>query len=452
MPTRHAVLPRPVDSLHPLVVNDPTAPDAGDFGRLSVSTWHVPTGVSSSTPSAGGVDLESVDEAATEPAGAAALVLEERFSIVPEWVLDAEVSDAAVRLYAVLLRYGQSSGQRMPSRRTLAARLRKRSVDSVDRALKELVALGAVEVTRRSRGGLSLTNRYLVRSTRPGRPRPGRPRPDRAGGGGRTDAATPDTAASTRRPGHVRGRHHGQGSGRMAAAGGSRTDAAEVAARMRPDPESLTENQPPPPPPSAQLGTPLTTPEATEAAREMWSLDREARRQQVVAMLGVSDLTDVADRCVALRRQRGLPTGLWTPQRLTDVVVDAVMAHEFPATAVVPALLALAADPATRSPARLRCPGPWWDIPPDDGGRRDAGSPNEAAGEVANLEAVLAEVGGLRVVLQRQARAQLAAEGLPVTRDTVARRAVDLLNAQPSRDEWTEVGSGHGASAMILRS
>ena len=96
------------------------------------------------------------------------LIVEERFSIVPEWVLDADVSDAAVRLYAVLLRFGQSSGQRMPSRRTLADRLRKKSVDSVDRALKELVGIGAVEVTRRFRDGVSLTNQYLVRTTQPG--------------------------------------------------------------------------------------------------------------------------------------------------------------------------------------------------------------------------------------------------------------------------------------------
>jgi hypothetical protein len=32
----------------------------------------------------------------------------------------------------------------MPSRATLARRLRKRSVDSVDRAMKKLVAIGAV--------------------------------------------------------------------------------------------------------------------------------------------------------------------------------------------------------------------------------------------------------------------------------------------------------------------
>jgi len=31
---------------------------------------------------------------------------------VPEWIIDAAISDCAFRLYAVLLRYGQSSGQR----------------------------------------------------------------------------------------------------------------------------------------------------------------------------------------------------------------------------------------------------------------------------------------------------------------------------------------------------
>jgi len=40
------------------------------------------------------------------------LVLEQRFVIVPEWIIDAAISDCAFRLYAVLLRYGQSSGQR----------------------------------------------------------------------------------------------------------------------------------------------------------------------------------------------------------------------------------------------------------------------------------------------------------------------------------------------------
>src|SRR5215218_1524552 len=95
------------------------------------------------------------------------LVLEQHFAIVPEWVLDADISDAALRLYAVLLRYGQSSGHRMPGRRLLASRLHKRSRDSVDRALKELVGVGAVLVQHRRQGPVNLTNRYVVRSTPP---------------------------------------------------------------------------------------------------------------------------------------------------------------------------------------------------------------------------------------------------------------------------------------------
>ncbi len=105
-----------------------------------------------------------------------------RFAIVPEWVLDAPISDCAIRLYAVLLRYGQSSGARMPGRSTLARRLRKQSVDTVDRAMKELVGLGAVAVEHRRDGIRQLTNRYLVRTL--------------AEEGGRSDAATPGTPAA----------------------------------------------------------------------------------------------------------------------------------------------------------------------------------------------------------------------------------------------------------------
>jgi len=94
------------------------------------------------------------------------LVVEDRFAIVPEWLLDADIGDAAVRLYAVLLRYGQSSGARMPSRATLARRMHKKSTDSVDRALKELVAIGAVTVEHRYDGGQRLTNAYHLRTSR----------------------------------------------------------------------------------------------------------------------------------------------------------------------------------------------------------------------------------------------------------------------------------------------
>src|SRR3954454_15596950 len=97
------------------------------------------------------------------------LVLEQHFAIVPEWVLDADISDAGLRLYAVLLRYGQTSGHRIPERRLLASRLHKRSTDSVDRTLKELVGIGALLVQHHRQGPMNLTNRYVVRSTPPQR-------------------------------------------------------------------------------------------------------------------------------------------------------------------------------------------------------------------------------------------------------------------------------------------
>ena len=130
------------------------------------------------------------------------LALEQRFGIVPEWIIDAAIGDCAFPPYAVLLRYGQSSGQRMPAE-LLAARLRKGSRDTVDRALKELGAAGAVTVEHRHdpRPG-QLTNRYLVRSSLPGR----------------KSAAPP-----------------------------SRKDAAPPAAVLRPDPRVLTESKNPPP-------------------------------------------------------------------------------------------------------------------------------------------------------------------------------------------------------------
>ena len=96
------------------------------------------------------------------------LVLEQRIAIVPEWIIDAPISDCAFRLYAVLLRYGQTSGQRMPGRALLARRLHKSSKDTVDRALKELAGIGAVVVERRRSGRQNLTNRYHLRSTPPG--------------------------------------------------------------------------------------------------------------------------------------------------------------------------------------------------------------------------------------------------------------------------------------------
>lgn len=102
------------------------------------------------------------------------------FALIPEWVLDAEISAQAVRLYGVLRRYADNRTLLAhPSRRTLADRLHVADVKTVDRALAELVRVGAVTVTQRTRpGGSDLdSNGYRLHSS---------------SGGRGTDATTPD--------------------------------------------------------------------------------------------------------------------------------------------------------------------------------------------------------------------------------------------------------------------
>ena len=103
----------------------------------------------------------------TEYGDAGSLVVEDGgFAIVADWVIHAEISDAAFRVYSLLLRFGGSSGNRMPSRALLARRLH-RSVDSIDRALRELVNHGFVRAEHRRDGKQHLSNRYHVQTTDP---------------------------------------------------------------------------------------------------------------------------------------------------------------------------------------------------------------------------------------------------------------------------------------------
>lgn len=84
-------------------------------------------------------------EVDTAPVGAAGEhPSREPFAMVPEWLLDAAVSDRAIRLYAVLARYGGADGGAYPLRRTLAERLGC-STASIARALRELVDVGAID-------------------------------------------------------------------------------------------------------------------------------------------------------------------------------------------------------------------------------------------------------------------------------------------------------------------
>jgi len=312
------------------------------------------------------------------------LVLEQRFAVVPEWVIDAGISDSAYRLYSVLLRYGQTSGCRMPARATLATRLHKTCTDTVDRALKELVALGAVVVEHRRRAsGEHLTNRYHLMNTPPGARSTG------------LDAAP---------------------------AGGGRRDAATVAADLRPDPVVSTENTPPP--------DPLPRPEGptAEPAGPAEVDVRSGRSERDVALLAacrITDLAALAADCQTLRRGLGKPAARWTAERLLDAIRDAVLDRGHPPPAAGPALRALAADPATHSPTRLGCPGPWWHTTAS--GPRPQPSPAEAAEQDA-LETRLGDADGARVWAQQQARAHLTSRGQPVTRLAVARLACTLLD------------------------
>ena len=331
----------------------------------------------------------------------AELVLEDRFSMVPEWVLDADIGDCALRLYAVLLRYGNTTGARMPARTTLAARLHKKSTDTVDRALAELVQLGAVQVEHRWFGQQRLTNQYRIRTSRPHRrtdqaQTAPEPAPER---GGRTDAATPiDTAR------------------------GGRTNQTRVAARMRHDRESPTENhhplhpRPQPVAPHGSRNGP-TPPTIGGLGGRNCSAD-----------CGIHNDSGWDDYVCQVHRARlnvGQPLTRWAAAHLLTALDLAVRGRGWPPDRAGQALLQVAADPTTRSPARLAEAGPWWD-------EMSSSTPQATATlNVAALEDELDAVDGQRLHLQHQARQLLTAEGQPVTRLSVIQRAVELLHTTP---------------------
>lgn len=159
------------------------------------------------------------------------------FGRVPTWLLDAAVSDRAIRLFALLTRYADREGRGFPGRRALAERLRC-SVDSVDRALRELVGAGAVRIEERwdvDGDGGRLTNDYHLLEHRDEDP-------------GRTDAAPPgrtDAAPPSRTGAAPPSRMDAASPGRTDAAYPRRTDAAAPAAAVRPQREREPEEREP---------------------------------------------------------------------------------------------------------------------------------------------------------------------------------------------------------------
>lgn len=152
----------------------------------------------------------------------------------------------------------------MPARSTLAARMRKESTDTVDRAMRELVELGTVVVENRFDRGQRLTNKYLVRTTRP--------RPDDASGGR-----------------------------------GGRISAARVAANLRQKPKSFTHSSTAPPPPTV-------APRATEPAPRFCG-----RRRRSDSAANAGSATGTASSPNASRFAANSVMG-GCAQRLTDLV------------------------------------------------------------------------------------------------------------------------------------
>jgi hypothetical protein len=355
---------------------------------------------------------------ADDIAASGTLVVEEpKFAIVPEWVIDAAISDGAFRLYSLLLRYGNSSGCRMPSRQTLARRLR-RSVDAIDRAMRQLTQAGIVRVEHRRSGEQFLSNRYHVRTTAPARS-------GTVDGGSRKCAATPE---------------RGTTGGRISAATPSRVSVARVAADARPNREILTDKPPPPSP---------SRPGRTSATKAVEEAD-----EALLDACGITDLDALANRCMAARRALGKPTARWTARCLSVVIKLAVVTRGWPAASMEQALVAVAGDRDSRSPARVAEAGPWWDAVILGA---DQGMDPE---ELAAMESRLAETDGLRPALQAQARAELTAEG--DARDPQHRRATCLRDPRPPGDAMTTTqpdshrppspGIDGGAQPMALTS
>jgi hypothetical protein len=91
----------------------------------------------------------------------------EYFAIIPEWIIHADISSNAVRLYAILNRFANSQGRAWPSRKTLADLMRT-STATVDRAKDELVAIAALTIEHRTGpAGDPSSNLYILHTSSP---------------------------------------------------------------------------------------------------------------------------------------------------------------------------------------------------------------------------------------------------------------------------------------------
>ena len=83
------------------------------------------------------------------------------FFLIPIGIFNYDFKPTALAVYMVLSRYSDSNGECYPSRETIAANCNV-SVDTVDKAMKELKSAGLVEVTPRFSEGAQSTNLYKI--------------------------------------------------------------------------------------------------------------------------------------------------------------------------------------------------------------------------------------------------------------------------------------------------
>jgi DNA-binding MarR family transcriptional regulator len=84
---------------------------------------------------------------------------ESRFAVVPEFVITADITAQAVRVYAMLARRANDEGATYPSHKSLADDTRC-SVPTVKRAIRELEQIGALERLVRPADGRQTSNDY----------------------------------------------------------------------------------------------------------------------------------------------------------------------------------------------------------------------------------------------------------------------------------------------------
>lgn len=135
------------------------------------------------------------------------------FAMVPESLLDEDVSALAVRLYAVLDRYAGAKARAWPSHAELASRLankdgRHPSSDTLTRAIHELEHLGYLVVERRRAARAVNRYRLLMRPRRPV-PNLGKTWGEQPSTGSRMGAGSRTGAVSGSRMGAARNESHG---------------------------------------------------------------------------------------------------------------------------------------------------------------------------------------------------------------------------------------------------